>query len=382
VILGVGLPGPPLPDRAAEAQERAAAIAAAYDPARSLAPDEPRVELWFTDLDRGMLARLHTGAELELLSSAARVPRRTACRRDPAAGGRLPRHRGHQSTRLHIALQQLARQPLDHGGVGVVLVCENPAVLRAGAEQLGTDSAGGRGKEQELAGKKGTARPPMRTAPAPPTWRRACVRGRPSRWPCRSELAPQLIEHPCATKVPAIDRFDLVVRERPGRSDRAVRTSAEPSRSRDPCRNRGPGPTADGGPPSRPCGSAWSHADRRCLPTSDELGLHRHETSGPWSYGRRAPTPPQLEKCETGCNPLYDLNTPSAQQPTVNPGRSYSVTCPATSPWVCHWVKRHATSRRVEPAQPLRHGQGPGHRWRRLIRRPRAGSLRRESSGR
>lgn len=38
---------------------------------------------------------------------------------------------------FRITLHQLTRQPLHHGAVGVVHVCENPAVLRAAAEQLG-----------------------------------------------------------------------------------------------------------------------------------------------------------------------------------------------------------------------------------------------------
>jgi uncharacterized protein (TIGR02679 family) len=63
----------PLPDRAADAHEQASAIAAARDLARSLAPAEPWVGTWLTDLDRGMLTRLHTRGELELLPTAARV---------------------------------------------------------------------------------------------------------------------------------------------------------------------------------------------------------------------------------------------------------------------------------------------------------------------
>lgn len=63
----------PLPDRAGDAQEQARTIAAARDQARALAPKEPWVDTWLTDLDSGMLTRLHTRGELELLSTAARV---------------------------------------------------------------------------------------------------------------------------------------------------------------------------------------------------------------------------------------------------------------------------------------------------------------------
>ena len=201
----------PLPDRAADAQEQAGALVAARAHARSLAPDEPWVETWLTDLDRGMLTRLHTRGELDLLSSAARVlaqlpadgiplpalashitgdtkalgsttlaglvlrgiarrlgepaPRSTAERRALwEASGVVPDDLASQVLVLNLAptgsalagwltearaaglpfritLQQLARQPLDHDGVGVVFVCENPAVLRAAAEQLGPGSA-------------------------------------------------------------------------------------------------------------------------------------------------------------------------------------------------------------------------------------------------
>ena len=200
-----------LPDRVADAQEQAGAIAAARDHARSLAPDEPWVEAWLSDLGRGMLTRLHTRGELELLSTAARVlsdlpadgiplpalasyitgdtkalgsttlaglvlrgiarrlgepaPRSTAERRALwEASGVVPDDLASQVLVLNLAptgsalagwltearaaglpfritLQQLARQPLEHGGVGPVFVCENPAVLRAAAEQLGAGSA-------------------------------------------------------------------------------------------------------------------------------------------------------------------------------------------------------------------------------------------------
>ncbi|MEX2548818.1 MAG: TIGR02679 family protein [Nitriliruptoraceae bacterium] len=201
----------PLPDRAGDAQERASAIAAARGDARSLAPDEPWVETWLADLDRGMLTRLHTRGELDLLSTAARVlaelpadgiplpalashvtgdtkalgpttlaglvlrgiarrlgepvPRSTAERRALwEASGVVPDDLASQVLVLNLAptgsalagwlreataaglpfrvtLQQLARQRLVHGGVGPVFVCENPAVLRAAAEQLGAGSA-------------------------------------------------------------------------------------------------------------------------------------------------------------------------------------------------------------------------------------------------
>lgn len=201
----------PLPDRTADAQEQASAIAAARDHARSLAPDEPWVETWLTDVDRGMLTRLHTRGELDLLSAAARVlaelpadgiplpalasritgdtkslgsttlaglvlrglarrlgeptPRSAAERRAVwEAVGVVPDDLASQVLVLNLAptgsalagwlteaataglpfrvtLQQLARQPLDHGDVGPVFACENPAVLRAAAEQLGARSA-------------------------------------------------------------------------------------------------------------------------------------------------------------------------------------------------------------------------------------------------
>lgn len=201
----------PLPDRVADAQEQAGAIAAARDHARSLVPDEPWVEAWLSDLGRGMLTRLHTRGELELLSTAARVlsdlpadgiplpalasyitgdtkalgsttlaglvlrgiaqrlgepvPSSTAERRALwEASGVVPDDLASQVLVLNLAptgsalagwltearaaglpfritLQQLARQPLEHGGAGPVFVCENPAVLRAAAEQLGAGSA-------------------------------------------------------------------------------------------------------------------------------------------------------------------------------------------------------------------------------------------------
>jgi uncharacterized protein (TIGR02679 family) len=201
----------PLPDRAAEAQEQADAVAAARDHARSLLPSEPWIEAWLADLDRGMLTRLHTRRELELLPTAARVlaelpadgvplpalasritgdtkalgattlaglvlrgiarrldepaPRSAAERRALwEASGVVPDDLASQVLVLNvtatgsalagwlteagaaglpfrITLQQLVRQPLRHDEVGPVFVCENPAVLRAAAEQLGAGSA-------------------------------------------------------------------------------------------------------------------------------------------------------------------------------------------------------------------------------------------------
>ncbi len=63
----------PLPDRAGDAAARDRAIAAARDQARFLAPDDGWVDAWLDDLDAGMLTRLHTRGELELLPTAARV---------------------------------------------------------------------------------------------------------------------------------------------------------------------------------------------------------------------------------------------------------------------------------------------------------------------
>lgn len=201
----------PLPDRAARAEEQATAIAAARDQARSLAPDQPWVEPWLDDLDRGMLTRLHTRGELELLPTAARIlaelpgdgiplpalasrttgdtkslgqttlgglvlrgvsrslgeqaPASAADRRAlweavgvvpddlasqvlvlnlPATGSPLAgwlTEAAAAGLPFRITLQQLARQPLDHQGIGPVFVCENPAVLRAAAEQLGSGSS-------------------------------------------------------------------------------------------------------------------------------------------------------------------------------------------------------------------------------------------------
>ena len=201
----------PLPDRATDAREQADAIAAIRDEARSLVPAEPWVEAWLADLDRGMLTRLHTRGELELLSTAARVlaelpgdgvplpalaaritgdtkalgsttlaglvlrgiarrldepaPRSAADRRALwEASGVVPDDLASQVLVLNvtatgspladwlteasavglpfrITLQQLVRQPLRHDEVGPVFVCENPAVLRAAAEQLGAASA-------------------------------------------------------------------------------------------------------------------------------------------------------------------------------------------------------------------------------------------------
>lgn len=62
----------PLPDRAAEARERADAIEAARERARAEAAGD-WVEPWLEDLSRGMLARLHTRGELALVPQAARV---------------------------------------------------------------------------------------------------------------------------------------------------------------------------------------------------------------------------------------------------------------------------------------------------------------------
>ena len=201
----------PLPDRAGDAQEQASAIATARDHARSLAPDEPWVDTWLTDLDRGMLTRLHTRGELDLLSTAARVlavlpadgvplpalasqvtgdtkalgpttlaglvlrglarwlnepAARSAAERRVLweAAGVVPDDLASQVLVLNLAptgsalagwlteaasaglpfrltLHQLVRQPLDHVEVGPVFVCENPAVLRVAAEQLGGRSA-------------------------------------------------------------------------------------------------------------------------------------------------------------------------------------------------------------------------------------------------
>lgn len=201
----------PLPDRAGDAQEQARAVAATCDHVRSLVPDEPWVETWLSDLERGMLTRLHTRGELQLLPTAAHVlaelpadgiplpalashvtgdpkalgpttlaglvlrglarrldepaPRSAAERRALwEAAGVVPDDLASQVLVLNltptgsalagwlteaataglpfrITLQQLARQPLQHGEVGPVFACENPAVLRAAAEQLGARSA-------------------------------------------------------------------------------------------------------------------------------------------------------------------------------------------------------------------------------------------------
>jgi uncharacterized protein (TIGR02679 family) len=203
--------GGPLPDRAGDADEQTRAVASARDHARSLAPDEPWVETWLADLDRGMLTRLHARGELELLSTAARVlgelpadgvplpalaSRATGDTKALGAttlaglvlrglarrlGEPLPRAAGErralweavgvvpddlasqalvlnltptgsalagwlteaasEGLPFRITLQQVARQPLQHGGSATVFVCENPAVLRAAAEQLGSGSA-------------------------------------------------------------------------------------------------------------------------------------------------------------------------------------------------------------------------------------------------
>ena len=200
-----------LPDRAGDAEQQAAAIAAARDQARTLAPDEVWVGAWLDELDRGMLTRLHTRGELDLLPTAARVlaalpaegtplpalasqvtgdtkalgpttlaglvlrglavrmgeptPRSAAERRALwEAAGVVPddlasqvlvlnltptgsalagwlREAAAEGLPFRITLQQLARQPLTHGAPGPVRVCENPAVLRAAAEQLGAGSA-------------------------------------------------------------------------------------------------------------------------------------------------------------------------------------------------------------------------------------------------
>jgi uncharacterized protein (TIGR02679 family) len=63
----------PLPDRVGDAAASADAIAGARQQARSLAPDAPWVEVWLDHLDAGMLTRLHSRGELELLATAARV---------------------------------------------------------------------------------------------------------------------------------------------------------------------------------------------------------------------------------------------------------------------------------------------------------------------
>lgn len=63
----------PLPDRAGDEVARADAITEARACARALAPDAPWVEAWLEHLDAGMLTRLHTRGELELLATAARV---------------------------------------------------------------------------------------------------------------------------------------------------------------------------------------------------------------------------------------------------------------------------------------------------------------------
>jgi len=201
----------PLPDRAARAEEQVTAIAAARDRARSLAPDQPWVEPWLDDLERGMLTRLHTRGELELLPTAARIlaelpgggiplpalasrttgdtkslgrttlaglvlrgVSRSLGERAPASAGDrralweavgvVPDDLASQVLVLNltasgsalagwlteataaglpfrITLQQLTRQHLDHPGIGPVFVCENPAVLRAAAEQLGARSS-------------------------------------------------------------------------------------------------------------------------------------------------------------------------------------------------------------------------------------------------
>lgn len=69
----VGWAHGPLPDRSGDAAARADAIAAARDQARSLAPADTWVEVWLDDLGAGMLTRLYTRRELDLLATAARV---------------------------------------------------------------------------------------------------------------------------------------------------------------------------------------------------------------------------------------------------------------------------------------------------------------------
>lgn len=207
----------PLPDRAADARAQADALAAARERARELLPDAAWVAAWLAELDRGMLTRLHTRGELELVVTAARalaelaelaeLPVRavplpafaTRLTGDPKALGAttlaglvlrgIARQLGEPVARsaaerralweavgvvpddlasqvlvlglrasgselagwltqaaeaglpFRITLHQLTRQPLHHGAVGAVHVCENPAVLRAAAEQLGAASA-------------------------------------------------------------------------------------------------------------------------------------------------------------------------------------------------------------------------------------------------
>ncbi|MFP4150314.1 MAG: TIGR02679 family protein [Nitriliruptoraceae bacterium] len=63
----------PLPDRFGDAAARADAIAAARDQARSLAPAGTWVEVWLDALGTGMLTRLYSRGELDLLATAARV---------------------------------------------------------------------------------------------------------------------------------------------------------------------------------------------------------------------------------------------------------------------------------------------------------------------
>lgn len=65
--------GGPLPDRLAQTRAELGAVAAARDAARRVLDDEPWVERWLAQLDRGMLTRLHRRGELDLLAHAAEL---------------------------------------------------------------------------------------------------------------------------------------------------------------------------------------------------------------------------------------------------------------------------------------------------------------------